>query len=104
MFGVVYNLINCNLNNLVLAPTPVEMAISVDYEADDHIIMCSFANLLIEVLTNDPRKFNFYTEALLKGMLSNSSQCQISLTAQKCQSTEFFCSLHLPIFQLNSKI
>lgn len=104
MFGIVYNLINCNVNNLALAPTPVEIAMSGDYEADDHIIMCSFANLLIEVLTKDTRKFNFYTEALLKGMLSNSSQCQISNTAQKYQSTEFFCSLHLPIFQLNSKI
>ena len=41
------------MNNLALAPTPVEIAMSGDYEADDHIIMYSFANLLIEVLTKD---------------------------------------------------
>lgn len=38
------------------------------YEANDHLNMFSSANILIEVLTNDRQKSNFYTETLLKGI------------------------------------
>ena len=38
------------------------------YKANDHLNMFSSANILIEVLTNDRQKSNFYTETLLKGI------------------------------------
>ena len=51
--------------------TATEMATSEAKKANDHLIMFLSVNILIEVLTNDRQKSNFYTETLPKRMQTN---------------------------------